>query len=136
MAKQLRISERVVTLPRLELSTLAAVYRRAALTLIPSEREGFGLPLAESLGCGTPVLASDIPALREVGSTAAQYAPVGEVNTWVEEVNALLHQKNSQPVAWEERRAQGIARATNFSWKNYAEQMAALYLQTAKEDIQ
>ena len=136
LAKQLGISEQVVTLPRLELSTLAAVYRRAALTLIPSEREGFGLPLAESLGCGTPVLASDIPALREVGSTAAQYAPVGEVNTWVEEVNALLHQKNSQPVAWLERRTQGIARAANFSWKNYAEQMAALYLQTAKEDIQ
>ena len=42
---------------------LAAVYRRAQLTLFPSDAEGFGLPVAESMACGTPVLVSDIPVL-------------------------------------------------------------------------
>ena len=63
----------IVVLPFLDRSTLAAVYRRSALVLLPSEREGFGLPVLEALACGTPVVASDIEALREVGGDAATY---------------------------------------------------------------
>ena len=44
----------IVTLPFLDRRVLAAVYRRAALVLQPSEREGFGLPVAEAMACGTP----------------------------------------------------------------------------------
>ena len=62
--------------------TLAAVYRRAALVLQPSEAEGFGLPVAEALACGTPVLASDLAVLREVGGEAAVYRAVGDVPAW------------------------------------------------------
>lgn len=39
-------------------------YRRAALLVLPSRREGFGLVLAEALGCGCPVVAADLPAVR------------------------------------------------------------------------
>ena len=45
-----------------------------ALVWLPSEAEGFGLPLAEALACGVPLLASDISVLREVGGTAAVHA--------------------------------------------------------------
>ena len=65
------IADAIVVLPFLKRATLAAVYRRAALDLLPSEAEGFGLPLAEALACGVPLLASDISVLREVGGTAA-----------------------------------------------------------------
>ncbi len=71
-------------------ATLAAVYRRAALAFQPSDAEGFGLPVAEALACGTPVLASDIPVLREVGGAAASYAPVGDADAWSEAALALL----------------------------------------------
>ena len=37
------------------------------------------MPVIEAMACGTPVIASDIPALREVGGTAALYAPPGDV---------------------------------------------------------
>jgi glycosyltransferase involved in cell wall biosynthesis len=37
------------------------------LVLVPSLSEGFGLPIIEALGCGAPVIASDIPVLREAG---------------------------------------------------------------------
>ena len=50
---------------------LAEVYRRATVVLMPSEAEGFGLPVIEALACGAAVVASDIPAMREAGGPAA-----------------------------------------------------------------
>ena len=49
---------------------------------MPSEREGFGLPVLEALACGTPVVASDIAALREVGGYAAVYCPLDDIEAW------------------------------------------------------
>jgi glycosyltransferase involved in cell wall biosynthesis len=45
---------------------LAAIYSGAHALVFPSDDEGFGLPPVEALACGTPVVASDVPALREV----------------------------------------------------------------------
>jgi alpha-1,3-rhamnosyl/mannosyltransferase len=46
--------------------TLAAIYTGAHALVFPSDDEGFGLPTVEALACGTPVVACDVPALREV----------------------------------------------------------------------
>ena len=70
----------MTVLPFVDRRVLAAVYRRVALLLQTSDREGFGLPVAEAMTCGTPVVASDLPALREVGGPAATYCPVGDVD--------------------------------------------------------
>jgi glycosyltransferase involved in cell wall biosynthesis len=45
---------------------LAALYTGARALVIASDDEGFGLPAVEALACGTPVVACDVPALREV----------------------------------------------------------------------
>jgi glycosyltransferase involved in cell wall biosynthesis len=50
---------------------LAALYRGAIALILPSFEEGFGLPVAEAMAAGTPAIASDIPALREVTGGAA-----------------------------------------------------------------
>jgi len=52
--------------------------RHAEVFVLASEAEGFGLPLAEAICCGTPAVASDIPVLRETGGEAALYAPLTE----------------------------------------------------------
>lgn len=49
--------------------------RHAEVFVIASEVEGFGLPLAEALSCGSPCVASDIPSLREAGGDAALSTP-------------------------------------------------------------
>ncbi|MGG5809914.1 glycosyltransferase family 4 protein [Falsiroseomonas sp. CW058] len=52
---------------------VASLMRGARALLFPSFAEGFGLPLAEALALGVPVLASDLPALREVGGAVPDY---------------------------------------------------------------
>ncbi|WP_424810741.1 glycosyltransferase family 4 protein [Roseococcus sp. YIM B11640] len=58
---------------RLPDSEVARLVRGATAVLCPSFTEGFGLPLAEAIALGTPVIASDIPAAREVGGEVPEY---------------------------------------------------------------
>jgi len=57
----------VITLSSLEDRMLWAAYRLARFTVFPSINEGFGLPIAESLSIGTPVVTSNFGSMREVG---------------------------------------------------------------------
>jgi glycosyltransferase involved in cell wall biosynthesis len=127
--RDLGVLDAVVTLPFLSHATLAAVYRRATLVLIPSETEGFGLPAAEALACGAPLLASDLPALREVAGDAAVYRPVADRSSWIEAALALLDERACHPDAWRARRNAGIARAERFDWSRHADQLVAVYRQ-------
>jgi len=124
---QLGLSESIVILPALSRKMLAAVYRRAALVLQPSEREGFGLPVIEAMACGAPVIASDLEVLREVGGAAALYRPVADVKAWSSAVIELLSERREKPEQWAARRAAGLAQAARFTWAEYAEKMVALY---------
>jgi glycosyltransferase involved in cell wall biosynthesis len=127
LAKSLGVDDAIVEFPFLERPLLAALYRRASLVLLPSDREGFGLPLVEAMACGTPAVASAIPALLEVGGDAATYCAPNAVASWVRAVVGLLAQKQSNPAAWQARRQACISSAARFDWKIYAEQMIELY---------
>ena len=131
LARDLRIDDAVIVLPFLDRSTLAAVYRHSAALLLPSEREGFGLPVLEALACGTPVIASDIDALREVGGSAAIYCPPDDVERWTATVLEVLRERSERPDRWAERKTEGIARAAVFSWARYASQLLPLYRRLA-----
>ena len=128
LAERLNMLDALVQLPFLERPQLAALYRRASVVVLPSDREGFGLPVVEAMACGTPVIASDIPALREVGGTAALYAPPGDVQRWVDALTQVEIEQRD-PAARERRRAACLSAAGKFDWRRYAAQMAALYLQ-------
>ena len=56
----------------------------------PSKGEGFGLPILEAMACGTPMVLSDIPVLREVAGDAALYAPPSDPASWATALNALI----------------------------------------------
>jgi glycosyltransferase involved in cell wall biosynthesis len=58
---------------------LASILTGARALVFPSEDEGFGLPPVEALACGTPVVCSDIPVLREVLGDRATYAPLEDM---------------------------------------------------------
>jgi glycosyltransferase involved in cell wall biosynthesis len=133
LAEQLGIEGAIIVLPHLERNVLAAIYRRAALLLQPSEREGFGLPVIEALACGTPVVASDLAVLREVGGEAVVYCAVGDITSWAESATELLVERSRESEQWRKRRAAAIAQASKFSWAEHARQMVTLYQEVLKE---
>jgi glycosyltransferase involved in cell wall biosynthesis len=124
---RLGLTPHITVLPYLERRVLAAVYRRAAVVLQPSDREGFGLPVAEAMACGTPVVASDLPPLREVGGAIASYCPVGDVASWAATVGALLDERANDGSAWAARRAASVADSRRFDALEHARRMLDVY---------
>lgn len=133
LADRLGVTPYVTTLPFVTREVLAAVYRRAALVLLPSEAEGFGLPIAESMACGTPVLASDLPVLREIGGSVAEYAPVGDADAFATTTAALLAERASDGPAWAARQRRGIVHAAQFTWAEHTRRVVAAYERTLAE---
>ena len=127
LASDLGLTDSVIFLPFCDRATLAAVYRRAALLLQPSDAEGFGLPVAEALACGTAVLASDIPVLREVGGEPTLYAPVGDIDAWTQTALTHLDDVRQNTPTWHARRASGLAWADRYRWTTHVAQLVGLY---------
>ena len=93
----------------------------AAALALPSRYEGFGLPVLEALASGTPVLASDIPVLREVGGGHARYLPGDDVDAWAEALSAAAEARSAHDPA------PGIAWARRWTWDACADSTAAAY---------
>jgi glycosyltransferase involved in cell wall biosynthesis len=68
---------------------LATLYAGATVVVVPSLAEGFGIPVIEALACGTPVVASDIPVLREVGFEGVRFCSLSDVNQWTAAIEEL-----------------------------------------------
>jgi glycosyltransferase involved in cell wall biosynthesis len=131
-AEALGVADAVATMPFFaDRRPLAALYRRATLVLQPSEAEGFGLPLAEAMACGAPLLVSDLPVLREVGGEVAAYRPVGDADAWADAALGLLDEAARRPEVARARRAAGLARSAAFRWDAHAARLVGLYRDVA-----
>jgi glycosyltransferase involved in cell wall biosynthesis len=116
------VANAIFQVPRMDQPTIAALYRRAALVLMPSEAEGFGLPVIEALACGAVVVASDIPVFREVGDDAVVYCPLGDIEAWTTAIANLLKDPKESP-----DRDLRLTRAAQFTWTNHAKVVANAY---------
>lgn len=104
---------------------LKALYHGATLFAFPSRHEGFGLPLLEAMAAGVPVVASDIPALREVAGGAAVLVEAGDVGAWAEALGSLLADGSRR----RELAGAGRRRASLFSWEATAKATLGIYQQ-------
>ena len=98
---------------------LPSVVAGAAALVLPSRDEGFGLPVLEALAAGTPVVASDLPVLREVGGDVVTYAEPGDPAAFA----AALQQVLATPGDPAPRRTHGAA----YTWARCAEATRAAY---------
>lgn len=124
--ERLGVGPQITRFSNLSRGQLADLYRRSAAVLVPSEAEGFGLPVIESLACGAAVVASDIPVLREVGGDAVLYRPVADVPAWADAVHRVLTEPAFAPP-----RSVRAARAALYSWHEHARIIADTYLRLA-----
>jgi glycosyltransferase involved in cell wall biosynthesis len=94
-------------------TVLSGLYGHATLLCMPSRDEGFGLPVLEAMSVGLPVVASDIPAVREVGGDAVvRFAPRD-----ARALAAALTHTLKDPARRSELGRRGAARAAAFTWE-------------------
>ncbi len=108
----------VITPGFVSIEELAALYRGAIALVMPSLEEGFGLPVAEAMAAGTPVIAADIAALVEVTGGAAFHVNPRSVQAIADAMRNVTR----------EHVESGRARAARFTWSRCAELTREVYL--------
>jgi glycosyltransferase involved in cell wall biosynthesis len=106
------LGDRVQLLGSVGTADAAALYAGADLFVFPSRHEGFGIPVLEAMVQGTAVIATDIPALREVGGDAACFVPLDEPDALADAMRSLLH----DPAARDALVARGLDHVQAYSW--------------------
>ncbi len=100
---------------------LRDLYTRAACLVLPSLREGFGLPVLEAMACGTPVITSNSSSLPEVGGHAALRVDPYDAIDLSDAMYRVLTDRDLRA----ELRDRGLKWVGAFSWRRTADQMSA-----------
>ena len=117
------LGDRVRLLGPVHREQLFPLFAGADLYAFPSRHEGFGIPVLEAMAQETPVLCSDIPALREVAGDAARFVASDDVDAWIAALTDLL----TDPGARAALVAAGSARVAGYSWERCARETAEMY---------
>jgi glycosyltransferase involved in cell wall biosynthesis len=113
----------VICIPYVDAGLLPAVYACAGLLVVPSLIEGFGLPVAEAMACGTPVACSCAASLPEVGGDAAEYFDPLDAD----DMCAAMERSLSDIERRDQMRRNGLIQASKFSWCESARKHLDVY---------
>ncbi len=102
---------------------LPALYSAAHVTAVPSLYEGFGIPVLESMACGTPVVTSNVSSLPEVAGDAALMVTPTDLDALIDTLERLITEETLRS----KLTAKGLARAKEFTWDRSAFQLRQIY---------
>ena len=130
-ARRLGCEDRIRVTGRIDTEALISLYRRAALVAVPSRYEGFGLPAAEAMACGTPVVATRAGALPEVVAVGGGGVLVrDDPDALARAISELLE----RPAARAELGARGRKGvAATYAWPRVARATAEVYAEVVAE---
>jgi glycosyltransferase involved in cell wall biosynthesis len=112
------VRKQVIITGTVESLELPILYKSALALLMPSLYEGFGLPIVESMACGTPVACSRNSSMSEVaGEAALLFDPYS-----VQEIAATMRRLSQEPALRAQMIERGFHQAKHFSWENTARQ--------------
>lgn len=103
--------------------TLAGLYRGATVVCHPSRGEGFGLTCLEALNAGAPLVATDLPPVREMVDGAAVLVAVDDADALAEALGGLLDDPDRRAALAKA----GRRRAATFSWERMGAQVVSAY---------
>jgi len=98
-------------------------YNGAAMVVLPSEYEGFGLPAAQAMACGTPVIASNVSAFPEVTGGAALLFDPYDISALADHIQTVLDDKEITATM----QAKGFDQVQKFSWRKAGRKMYDIY---------
>ena len=132
LVRRLGLADKVQFVNGISTEQMVRYYAEAAIAVVPSVYEGFGLPAGEAMACGVPVVSTDGGALPEVVGDAGVIVPAKNVDELINAIDGLLQ----DPQARAELGARGKRRIEeNFCWQVCARQMTRYYTQVlAHED--
>jgi glycosyltransferase involved in cell wall biosynthesis len=127
----LKLGDRVCFLENLPNEELVALYNAAALLVLPSFYEGFGLPVLEAMACGTPVVCSERGSLPEIAGDAALLVNPDDLNGLASAMERALDDELLRA----QLRSRGFANVARFSWEKTARETLDIYRRmTASRD--
>lgn len=123
LSRRLGIEAQVHFLPAVPFADLIALYNGAVALCHPSLYEGFGIPPAEALACGCPVITSNRSSMPEVsGDAAILVDPESD-----EAIAQALRKVAYEPEVAEAMRARGLLRKKELRWEAFARQNLEIY---------
>lgn len=102
---------------------LPLLYSGAHIMLYGSIYEGFGLPVAEAMSCGTPVITSTATALVEISGQAGIKVPALDVQAWKNAIEVLTYEENLH----QSLSQLGIKQSRKFRWDTCAKETLSVY---------
>ena len=124
LIKKMNLSEKIVKTGYIPNEDLVSIYNIASLIILPSYYEGFGLPILESMVCGTPVICSNVASLTEIGKDTAVFCDPTDPNDISKKIDMILKFTTIQK---EKASQKLIKRASKFSWQKVATETIKVY---------
>lgn len=125
---RLKIQDRIKFLGYIDESDKPALYSGAELTALVSLFEGFGLPMLESMACGTPTVAANASSLPEVVGDAAILVNPEDTDDIAQGLKKVL----SEPKLQQQLINRGFTQAKKFSWETAAKQTLQVFQEASQ----